>query len=124
MSYTARVRQQHRFELGARDARELAEVAVQVGLVVVAAVRGDRGEAEPAQPPSRDGSAVKPAPSRRAARPNRSTLASVFGGSPNCSAKRAAEVPPATAKLLGQLADAQRALGLAAPAPGPTHARR
>ena len=53
MSYTARVRQQHRFELGARDARELAEVAVQVGLVVVAAVRGDRGEAEPAQPPSR-----------------------------------------------------------------------
>jgi hypothetical protein len=47
LSYAARIRQQHRFELCGRDPRELPKIAVEVSLVVVAALNGDRGQAEP-----------------------------------------------------------------------------
>jgi hypothetical protein len=82
----AGVRQQHCPELGRREAGELAEVTVEVGLVVVAALERDLGEARRrAGRLSEEGLA----PSKRAARPKRKRRASVFGGRPTCSLKRA-----------------------------------
>jgi hypothetical protein len=92
---------------------QLAELAVEVRLVVVPAAKRDLGE--PA--------AVVTAEQRH--RPAKSQNArGGLGRRPDLLAEAGRQVPPAASQLLGQAADRQPASGFPQPPPGPGHVRR